>query len=219
MTGTNAKCLVPNEAASVCYLIELPQQPGEAEISVLTLSMRALRFRVVNHLLEDTPVEQAELRVSPCLHHEAPQPSLRDWTPPRLTWWNYGAERCDRMETGLADVQAEPKAQSSLSLPRIPNEGETGPGSKIPLGSHCHKTCSLEVRRSMIQFAEGPWENPFSPWASVSLSAKWTEGCWILCLFWGIFRAVWLNCSELLGKQVCINEMRCSPVGSFLSLR
>lgn len=67
------------------------------------------------------------------------------------------------METGLADVQAEPKAQSSLSLPRIPNEGETGPGSKIPLGSHCHKTCSLEVRRSMIQFAEGPWENPFSP--------------------------------------------------------
>lgn len=25
------------------------------------------------------------------------------------------------METGLADVQAEPKAQSSLSLPRKPN--------------------------------------------------------------------------------------------------
>ena len=67
MTGTNAKCLVPNEAASVCYRIESPRQPGEAEVSVLTLSMRALRFRVVNRLLEDTPVEQAELRVSPCL--------------------------------------------------------------------------------------------------------------------------------------------------------
>lgn len=66
------------------------------------------------------------------------------------------------METGLADVQAEPKAQNSLSLPGRP-KGETGQGSKIPLGSHCHKTCSLEVGRSMIQFAEGPWENPFSP--------------------------------------------------------